>query len=66
MKASQNGHQEESEEEREREEMTSLRKRLQAQTDELTELRKRVAHGQEVEELLRQAHTQLVSSHYLF
>ena len=51
-------HSEHHDEEEEREEVRSMRRRLQAQADELAELRKMVTNGQEVQEMLRQAHSQ--------
>ena len=37
-----------------------MKRRLQAQADELAELRKMVTNGEEAQEMLRQAHSQLV------
>ena len=55
LKASHSEHREE-----ERGELSSMKRRLQAQADELTELRKMVTNGEEVQDMLRQAHSQLV------
>ena len=41
--------------------MNSLRKQVQLQAEELSDLRKMISHSREVEELLQQAHTQMVA-----